>query len=56
MYVTYVCLFVLSSVDKRVVQIKKYSGLKFVNILGAWGSVTNAALQICGAFITILFD
>ena len=35
MYVTYVCLFVFCSVDKRVVHIKKYSGLKFVNML--WG-------------------
>ena len=35
MYFTYVCLFVFSSVDKRVVQIKKYSGLKFVNMLEA---------------------
>ena len=33
--VCYVCLFVFDSVDKRVVQIKKYSGLKFVNMLGA---------------------
>ena len=35
MYATYVCLFVFCSVDKRVVQIKKYSGLKFANMLGA---------------------
>ena len=35
MYVTYVCLFFFfCSVDKRVVQIKKYSGLKFVNMRG----------------------
>ena len=54
MYVTYVCLFVFCSVDKRVVQIKKYSGLKFVNMLG--GGVTNAALQIWGGFISISFD
>ena len=43
MYVTYVCLFVFCSIDKRVVQIKKYSGLKFVNMLGAGGGVANAA-------------
>ena len=56
MYVTYVCLFVFCSVDKRVVQIKKYSGLQFVIMLGAGGGVANAALQICGAFNSISFD
>ena len=55
MLLMFVCLF-FRSVDKRVVQIKKYSGLKFVNMLGAGGGVTNAALQICGAFISISLD
>ena len=53
MYATNACLFVFCSVDKRVVQIKKCSGLKFVNMFGA-----GAMLQtpLCGAFISISFD
>ena len=53
MYATNACLFVFCSVDKRVVQIKKCSGLKFVNMFGA-----GAMLQtpLCGAFISIPFD
>ena len=54
--VCYVCLFVFDSVDKRVVQIKKYSGLKFVNMLGAGAMLQTPPFWICGAFISISFD
>ena len=50
---TYVCLFVFCSVDKRVVQIKKYSDLKFVNMFGAGAMLQT---QPCDVFISISFD